>query len=125
MRVLVVEDNPDAAQSMAMLLRQVGYDVRIALDGPTALKEAEESQPDVVFLDIGLPGLDCCEMAMWIRGQARDRQPLLIAITGYGREEDRERSAAAGIHLHLVKPADPRQLEAVLKKFEQIVLAES
>jgi CheY-like chemotaxis protein len=124
MSVLVVEDNPDAALSMAMLLRHLGYVAFVAPDGPTAIREAEEHYPDVVLLDIGLPGMDGYEVARRIR-QLHSRsftdRPLFIAITGYGRREDRQRSREAGIDLHLVKPANIEHLEDVLKRFKAVL----
>ena len=121
----MVEDNRDAADSMAMLLRLCDFEIRVALDGPAALKEAETNPPNAVLLDIGLPGIDGSEVARKLRRQARTKRALIIAITGFGREEDQQLSIAAGIDLHLVKPVDPLHLEAILKKFEWIVQTES
>jgi DNA-binding response OmpR family regulator len=125
MRVLIVEDNPEAAQAIAGLVRRFGYETHVAHDGPQALKEAAENQPDVVLLDIGLPTMDGYEVARRLRDQAQDKRPLFIALTGHGNEQDRRLSTEAGIDLHLLKPADPRDVEAVLKRFEQIVLPRS
>ena len=106
-RVLVVDDNTDAAESLAALLRINGHDTRLAHDGPDALREAEAFHPDVVFLDIGMPTLDGHETARLIRQQPWGRNMVLVALTGWGQVEDRRRSKAAGFNHHLVKPADP------------------
>jgi CheY-like chemotaxis protein len=86
-----------------------------------ALRVAHDWPPDVVLLDIGLPGLDGYEVAKRLHERAAGRKPLLIAITGYGQDEDRRRSAEAGIHLHLLKPADPAGLQQMLKRFQGII----
>src|SRR4051794_458459 len=103
--VLVVEDQPDAAQSLAELLTLHGHCVSVALSGADALRSVEVRTPDVVLLDIGLPGMDGWAVARRLRAQARGKQPVVVAVTGYGAEADRWRSADAGIDLHLVKPA--------------------
>jgi CheY-like chemotaxis protein/anti-sigma regulatory factor (Ser/Thr protein kinase) len=113
-RVLVVDDNRDAAESLAMLLGVGGHDVRTAHDGPTALAVAAASRPEVVFLDIGLPRMDGYEVARRLRQQVGLRQALIVAVTGYGREEDRRRAEEAGFDAHLVKPADPEELQKLL-----------
>jgi len=123
LQVLVVEDNPDAAQSMAMLLEIYGHTVQMAADGPAALVEARRHPPDVVLLDIGLPTMNGYEVAEQMAAQESKKRPLFIAITGFGQEADRRDSARAGIDLHLVKPVDPVQLERVLNRF-QAILAE-
>jgi CheY-like chemotaxis protein len=110
----VVDDNHDAAESLAMLLRLKGQEVRMAFDGPTALKLAQEFRPQVVFLDIGMPGMDGYEVANRLGRQSDLDRPLLVALTGWGQQEDRRRSHAAGFHHHLVKPAEPGDLEALL-----------
>jgi CheY-like chemotaxis protein len=114
LRILIVEDQPDAAESLAMLLRLEGHEAEIAPDGQAALKKVNDDEPDVVLLDIGLPGMDGYEVAKRLRQQAR-RRLFLIALTGYGRQEDRERSAEAGIPVHLLKPVDPEQLLRLLQ----------
>jgi signal transduction histidine kinase len=112
-RVLVVDDNRDAAESIAMLLRLWGHDVRTALDGRSALEAAQTYRPDVVLLDIGLPNVDGYEVAKQLRHQLGDNGLLLVAVTGYGQTEDRRRSAEAGFNRHLVKPVNPAELEAL------------
>jgi PAS domain S-box-containing protein len=106
-RVLVVDDNTDAAESLAALLRINGHETRMAHDGPDALRQAEAFHPDVVFLDIGMPTLDGHETARRIRQQPWGRHMVLVALTGWGQLEDRRRSKDAGFNHHLVKPADP------------------
>jgi len=117
MRVLVVEDKPDAARSLATLLRHWGHDVRVAFDGPAALQEAGADEPDVVLLDIGLPGMDGYEVARRLRETLHEKGTLFIVISGYGTEADIRRSREEGIELHLVKPADPAELRAALERF--------
>jgi PAS domain S-box-containing protein len=109
-RILVVDDNVDAAESLAGFLELVGHDVLVAYEGDTALREAREKRPDVVLLDIGLPGTDGYEVARALRREPGLAGALLIAVTGYGREEDRRRSREAGFDHHLVKPLDPASL---------------
>jgi len=112
-RILVVDDNADAAESLAMLLQLDGHATRVAHDGEAALVAAREFQPDTVFLDIGLPGMNGYEVAQRLR--ASDRSTMqLIALTGWGAEDDRRRAQAAGFDHHLVKPVDPAQLAPLL-----------
>jgi two-component system, chemotaxis family, CheB/CheR fusion protein len=113
-RALVVDDNVDAARSLAMLLKLSGHDVHTVHDGPAALEVIGEFQPDVIFLDIGLPGLDGYEIARRLRSMPEIEDVLLLALTGYGQEEDRRRSFEAGFDHHLVKPVDLGTLHAIL-----------
>ena len=113
-RVLVVDDNIDAAQSLAMLVEISGHETQVAYDGPSALKTALTWQPDVVLLDIGLPGLNGYEVAMRIRQESKRKDIVLVALTGYGQESDRKRSQDAGFDHHLVKPADFDEVEKIL-----------
>ncbi len=113
-RVLVVEDNVDAAQSLALLLKLSGHEMAVAHDGPAALTVAAGFQPHVVFLDIGLPGMDGYEVARQLRKHPGLEDVLLVALTGYGSQEDRHRSQDAGIDYHLIKPADPLALQKLL-----------
>src|ERR1700722_11254991 len=112
LRVLVVEDNPDTAESLAMLLRLYGHEVKTANAGPAGLQATLSQTPDVVLMDIGLPGIDGYEVARRIR--EKTDKPLLIAMTGYGQTEDRERSKESGFEYHLVKPVDPGKLQNLL-----------
>lgn len=113
-RLLVVDDNRDAAESMSMLLEIWGHEVAFAYDGPSALKTAEQWQPEAVFLDIGLPGMDGYEVAERLRELPQAKTAVLIAITGYGQEDDRVRSRRAGIDHHLVKPVAPEALRGLI-----------
>ena len=113
-RVLVVDDNVDAAHSLSMLLKIAGHDVHLAYDGPSALEAALTVRPDVVLLDIGLPGLTGHEVARRIREHATLKNIVLIAMTGYGQEADQQSSRNAGFDYHLVKPADFAQVQRVL-----------
>ncbi len=108
-RILVIEDNADAREMLCEALQSAGHDVHQAVDGPGGVEAAGRLAPDVVLIDIGLPGLDGYAAARCIR-QAAGLRPLLIAVTGYGRPEDRERALQAGFDLHLTKPVDPFQL---------------
>jgi CheY-like chemotaxis protein len=115
--VLVVDDSVDGAESLARLLRLAGYDVRVAHDGPTALRASAAARPEVVVLDIGLPnGMDGYEVARRLRAQPGGDHMTLIALTGYGQDDDRRRSGAGGFAAHLVKPVDPPELEAVIAR---------
>nr|WP_051242886.1 PAS domain S-box protein [Azohydromonas australica] len=113
-RVLVVDDNKDAAESMALLLRMSGHEVSIARDGAEALTLAPSLKPESVLLDIGLPGMDGYELARRLRGLPGLEQVQVVAVTGYGQDTDRQAAVAAGIHLHLTKPVDPQELARLL-----------
>jgi CheY-like chemotaxis protein len=113
-RVLVVDDNLDSAASLAMLLRFLGTDVQVANDGQTALASVEAYRPDVVLLDIGMPGMDGLEVARRIRERRDNDAIVLIALTGWGQKEDRHRTEQAGFDHHLVKPADITALQSLL-----------
>ena len=121
LRILMAEDHADTAQSTALLLEMDGHQVYLAENGASALEIAESTDPDVVLLDIGLPNMDGYEVAKRLKARNTVKCPLLIAITGYGRDIDRRRSAEAGIDLHWVKPVDPEVLTGLLKRFESIV----
>ncbi len=113
-RLLVVDDNTDAADSLAILLRLQGHEVWVAYDGPAALDMAKSHQPEMVFLDIGMPGMDGYEVARRLRQQPKLESVWLAALTGWGQQEDRRRTAEAGFDHHLVKPVDPTALEGLL-----------
>jgi PAS domain S-box-containing protein len=114
-RVLVVDDNPDAVDSLAVLLRAEGHVVEIAFDGSGALVVASRFRPDVIFLDIGLPGMDGYEVARRLRREPGPA-PWLVALTGYGQEEDRRQALAAGFDEHVVKPASMPRLADLLRR---------
>ena len=114
-RVLVVEDNDDAREMLCHVVRLLGHEVYEATNGPGAVEAAVRLRPDVAFIDIGLPGLDGYEVARRIRAEADGRPVRLVAITGYGLREDRERALTAGYDEHLVKPVDPARLLEMLR----------
>lgn len=113
LRILIVEDNADAAESFRMLLELSGHRVRIANDGVNALRCIDEFAPDVAFIDIGLPGLDGFEVAERTRAQ-RGNRPVLVALSGYGRDEDKQRAKAAGFDEHMTKPVELERVDALL-----------
>jgi CheY-like chemotaxis protein len=113
--VLVVDDNVDAAQSLAMLLEAAGHTVSVRFDGVAALAAAEAFRPDVAFLDIGLPRMDGYALARGLRALPAFASRTLIAMTGYGQPEDLQRARSAGFDHHLVKPADYADVEALLR----------
>jgi signal transduction histidine kinase/DNA-binding response OmpR family regulator len=113
-RILIVDDHPDVSRSLARLLRLGGHEVKATQDGPAALRELAGYRPQVVLLDIGLPGMDGYEVARAIRTQPGTESIVLVALTGYGQDEDRRRAREAGFDHHLVKPVDPDLLLALL-----------
>jgi PAS domain S-box-containing protein len=114
LRILVVEDVPDTAQTFVMLVKAMGHDARAFHDGPSALVAYRTYQPDVVLLDIGLPGMSGYEVARRLRSERGSKRPLLLAVTGYGGEEERRRTREAGFDFHMTKPLDPVSLEKLL-----------
>jgi CheY-like chemotaxis protein len=112
--VLVVDDNVDSAETMGMLLEFMGHEVSTVHDGLEAVAAAEASKPDVILLDIGLPGMSGHEVARTIREQPWSQRTLIVAMSGWGQETDRLRSREAGFDLHLVKPIDQDVLARVL-----------
>jgi CheY-like chemotaxis protein len=113
-RILIVDDNADAAESLAMLLGLQGHETRVALSGKEALAGAEGFAPDVALLDLGLPEMDGFELAARLRAMPQLAAIRLVALTGYGRSEDRQRTQAAGFDEHLVKPVDLAALARAL-----------
>jgi PAS domain S-box-containing protein len=118
-RILIVDDNKDSANTLAMLLRYQGHEVETAYDGVTAIERAQAAHPSLVLLDIGLPRIDGYEVARRLRAAPATRNSLLVAMTGYGQEEDRRRSREAGFDHHLVKPIDPQVLPQILADMER------
>lgn len=114
-RILVVDDYPNAAETLARLLRRMGHEAYTALDGLEGVEAAERWRPDIVLLDIGMPRLNGCEAAARIRAQSWGQQIVLVALTGWGQAEDRRRTQAAGFDVHLVKPLDHAKLVSVLE----------
>jgi PAS domain S-box-containing protein len=119
LRILLVDDNRDSANSLAMLLQVMGNDTRTAYDGQQGVDVAEEFRPDVVLLDIGLPKLNGHAACRHIREQEWGKSTVLIAVTGWGQEEDRRRSQEAGFDYHMVKPVDPQDLMKLLAGLQQ------
>lgn len=113
-RVLVVDDNEDAAESLAALLRLFGHEVGVALDGEQALELAPGLKPDVVLLDLGMPRMDGHEVARRMRAAPWGASMKIVALSGFGDGADRARSLEAGCNDHLVKPVSPADLESVL-----------
>jgi CheY-like chemotaxis protein len=114
LRVLVVDDCPDTGESYRSLLRLWGYDARVAADGASALAAYEDYHPDVVFLDLGMPGMDGCEVARRLRARQGRRRLFLVCLSGWASDEDRRRSKEAGCDAHWAKPADPEALHRLL-----------
>jgi PAS domain S-box-containing protein len=115
-RILVVDDNTDAAEMLATLLSMDGHDVRTAASGPAALEIVKDFNPQIAFLDIGLPGMSGYELARRIRTEPRLAGITLIAVTGWGQDEDRRQSKEAGMDHHLTKPVDPREVQAFVAR---------
>ena len=115
LRVLVVDDNRDGADTLAMILRIYGYAIRVAYDGMSALVVADEFQPDVLVLDIGLPGLDGFSLAERLRAMPAFTRTTMIALTAYRGEEYRHRSKQAGFDHYLIKPAEIKQLRTLFQ----------
>ena len=116
-RILVVDDNVDGATALALMLGFSGHETRIVYNGPDALATALQFNPEVVFLDIGLPGMSGYEVARRFRADDRLKGALLVAMTGWGNEEDRLRSRNAGFDEHLTKPVEPAAFDEVLTRF--------
>ena len=113
-RILVVDDNKDSALSLAMILEFMGHETRTACDGIEAVEVAEEMKPEVILLDIGLPRMNGYDAARKIRALPGGGAIFMIALTGWGQDEDRRRSAESGFNLHMVKPVDPVAIENLL-----------
>ena len=113
-RILLVDDNVDFATSLALLLQNLGHEVRIAHDAPEALAAARELKPEFAFLDLGLPQISGYDLARALRAQPETAATVLIALVGWGQARDRQRSQEAGFALHLVKPVELQSIQAVL-----------
>jgi len=114
LRIMIVDDNVDAAKMLEILLVMAGHEVRLAHTGANAIRAAEAAQPDVFLLDIGLPDMDGRELAAYLRANPSLAHAQLIAISGYGQQHDREQSMSAGFHHHLIKPVRTEELLALL-----------
>jgi CheY-like chemotaxis protein len=115
LRILAVDDNLDLVTGISRLLSLAGHDVRTVADGVSALAEARRFQPDIILLDIGLPDMDGYEVATQLRQDAAFATTTLVALSGYGQEEDRRRSSQAGFDHHLVKPVESHELTGLLR----------
>jgi CheY-like chemotaxis protein len=113
-RILIVDDNVDAATTLSELLKMWGHDVRVVYDGLAALETAPIYQPNVILLDIGLPGMNGYEVARKLRQKAGLSQTILIALTGYGQREDQDQFREVGFDYHFTKPIDPAALRSIL-----------
>jgi CheY-like chemotaxis protein len=114
-RILVVDDHPDSAESLVLLLRLKGHDVTLAHDGPAALAVFERSMPELALLDIGLPGLDGFEVARRVRALDPEKKCMLVALTGYGGDRERRMARESGFDEHLVKPVAFDTLLAIVE----------
>lgn len=114
--MLIVDDSEDGARSLARLFKLWGHSVRVAHDGPEAIEIASEHRPEVVFLDIGLPGMDGYEVCRRLGGDSALSGTIFVALTGWGSEDDKKRAQDAGFGHHLVKPIGPDEIEAVLRQ---------
>jgi CheY-like chemotaxis protein len=117
MKVLVADDNRDAALSLGALLEMSGHAVLIAHDGEEALRIARQAMPDAMILDIGMPRLTGDQVARAVRGEPWGQRVFLVAVTGWGEPEDKERASAAGFDHHLTKPVDVDEMEKLLGDF--------
>jgi CheY-like chemotaxis protein len=115
-RILVADDNRDAGETMAMLLRLDGHEVHVAVDGLQAVEMFAQLQPEVVILDIGMPGLSGHEVAKRIREQSAGHAVTLIAVTGWGQKADKDRAVASGFDHHFTKPVEPTVLSTLLQQ---------
>ena len=121
LHILVVDDNDDCRHSITLLLRGLGHEVQTAPDGQTALRMAQAEPPDVVLLDIDMPGMNGYELARRLRAVAHRMRPLLVAVTGCASEQDRVLSEEAGIDLHLAKPVKLDVLCNMLARFHRVL----
>jgi CheY-like chemotaxis protein len=115
-RILVVDDNQDAAEILALTLEALGHDTRVACDGLDAIRVVQEFTPDVALLDLGMPAMDGYELMRHLQKQPNTGTLRFVAVTGYGQEVDRLQTSAAGFHAHLVKPVDVAVLQSVVHR---------
>jgi len=123
--VLVVDDNIDAAESTAAYLRLEGHEVKTVNDGHDALSSVQVFAPHVIVLDIGLPGIDGYAVARQLRSQGDTSHALLIALTGYGQREDREKAKEAGFDYHFTKPAEPKDIQGAIERGRPVAAHEA
>ena len=115
-RILIVDDNEDAREGLRLLLTYVGHEVQTSADASSALDKLRTFQPEIALIDIGLPGVDGYALARMARQTPEARATCLVALTGYGRAEDRQKALAAGFDAHMIKPVDPDRLYAFLNE---------
>ncbi len=120
LRVLIVDDNTDAAELLCILLQQLGHQVRTAHDGPSGIELARHFRPNVILLDVGLPLMDGYLVAQQLRKEPELRSTMLVALTGYGQPDDLRRSESVGFDFHLLKPVGMDALERVLAEAERL-----
>jgi len=118
-KVLVADDNSDAAQTLALILNMSGYEVHLAMSGREALAVARRERPDAMFLDIGMPDMSGYEVAENVRREVWGEHALLVAVTGWGQPNDKEKSKTAGFNHHLTKPVDLDHVEQLLAAFSK------
>jgi CheY-like chemotaxis protein len=118
-RILLIDDDPDVAESLGLFLEILGHEVELASDGAAALDAARANVPDMMFVDIGLPEMDGYEVARRVRQDAAVKHVHLVALTGWSREQDKERALAAGFDCHLVKPVTPDAIRRVVARCGQ------
>jgi CheY-like chemotaxis protein len=121
LRVLVVEDDADTARSLTDLLHLWGHEASVARDGSSAVTAARTESPDVVLLDLGLPGMDGWEVAAKIKEDSVWKRPFLVAVSGHVNRRDRLQSRVVGLDLHLAKPVDPQVLQQLLERFSRLM----
>ena len=113
-RVLVVDDNVDSGEMLVLLVEALGHEAALSTDGPSAIVKAKEMRPDVVILDVDLPGMDGYEVATRLRASDETRAARMFTLSGYGEDSDLERSKASGCEAHLVKPVDTAAIETIV-----------
>lgn len=118
LRILIAEDNRDSADSLQTLLKALGHEAHVAYDGESAVRCAAGLRPDVIIMDIGLPRVSGYDAARRIRAQNPGLRTVIVALTGWGQEADRQRSLAAGIDHHLIKPLDLTMLQRILDSLQ-------
>ncbi len=116
LKTLVIDDNPDVADSLVMLIESLGVEVRVAYDGASGVESAVEFCPDIAFVDIRMPGMDGHETARLMRARLGEKAPMLIALTGLGQDQDREPGRKTGFDMHLTKPVSADVLEGLLRR---------
>lgn len=115
-RILIADDNADTADSLATILENMGYEVRAAYNGASAVETAEHFRPEVLLLDIGMPGLNGYETAHYIREEPWGKDAVVVAVTGWGGEADKRQAREAGFDHHLTKPVDPEVIRDLIAK---------